>query len=424
MIPVILQYLNHRNRDNIAIIAPKDIGINAALKQLPDIRFSKTHACWYLPLDRAHYQQVVKELQFIATIDNTPLKDYLHIQKPLNADSTTAVQDAVKTKSIQLTGRPATDTGGLKKKYKPVYPQPDDSALTHTTLLKISPVNRKALADFQRQLQLKSYSSSTIKTYRNELMQYLAALKNQPAESLGVERIKDYLQYCAVNLHLSEATLHSRMNALKFYYEQVLKKEKFFWEIPRPKRPLQLPKTISKEQVIQLINAIENKKHKTIVMLAYACGLRVSEVVSLKVKDIDSARKLLMIHRGKGKKDRVVSLGPGMLIMLREYYRAYTPKDYLFEGQYGHEHLSERSIQQALQKAKQKAGILQEGSMHMLRHSFATHLLDKGIDVVFIQKLLGHNDIKTTLKYLHVTNKDLINILSPLEDIAGLLQKG
>ena len=158
-------------------------------------------------------------------------------------------------------------------------------------------------------------------------------------------------------------------------------------------------------------------------MLTYACGLRVSEVVSLKVKAIDGQRKTLFIEKAKGKKDRIVSLNPNMLIMLREYYRQYQPKVYLFEGQYKNEHLSERSIQQVMQKAKRKAGIIQEGSMHMLRHSFATHLLDKGIDVVFIQKLLGHNNIKTTLQYLHVTNKDLSNIISPLADIEALLKK-
>jgi integrase/recombinase XerD len=124
----------------------------------------------------------------------------------------------------------------------------------------------------------------------------------------------------------------------------------------------------------------------------------------------------------KGKKDRVVTLSPGMLIMLREYYKVYKPKEYLFEGQFEKEHLSERSMQTVIQRAKIKAGIQQTGSMHMLRHSFATHLLEKRIDVTFIQKLLGHNNIKTTLGYLHVTNKDLVNIISPSEDIEKLLR--
>ncbi len=143
----------------------------------------------------------------------------------------------------------------------------------------------------------------------------------------------------------------------------------------------------------------------------------------MRLRHLDGQRRLLLIENGKGKKDRMVSLSPGILIMLRNYYKIYKPKDYLFAGQYEKEHLSERSIQQVLQRAKQRAGIRQAGNMHLLRHSFATHLLDKGIDVVFIQKLLGHNDIKTTLRYLHVTNKDLVHIISPLDDIEGLLKR-
>src|SRR6185312_107467 len=186
--------------------------------------------------------------------------------------------------------------------------------------------------------------------------------------SFSVSRLKDYFEYCYTKLHLSENTLHSRINALKFYYEQVLGREKFFWEIPRPKKQSILPKVISKEKIAALINSIENLKHKTIIMLTYACGLRVSEVVSLKVKHIDGQRKMLFIERGKGKKDRVVSLSPNMLIMLREYYKHYKPTGYLFEGQLKNEHLTARSIQNVLQKAKEKAGITQDGSMHMLRH--------------------------------------------------------
>ena len=156
--------------------------------------------------------------------------------------------------------------------------------------------------------------------------------------------------------------------------------------------------------------------------MTYACGLRVSEVVSLRIRDIDGKRRVMHIHAAKGKKDRIVSLSPTLLVMLREYYKQYKPNDYLFEGQYPACHYSVRSIQTVLQTAKERAGILRPGSIHGLRHSFATHLLDKGIDVVMIQKLLGHNDIKTTLRYLHVTNRDLGKVISPLEDITELLK--
>ncbi len=221
---------------------------------------------------------------------------------------------------------------------------------------------------------------------------------------------------------MSENGAHSRLNALKSYFEQVLGREKFFWEIPRPKKPQQLPCVLNKKDVALIINLVDNLKQKTILMLTYACGLRVSEVVSICISDIDSKRMILHIKNAKGKKDRVVSISPTILVMLRAYYKMYKPKKWLFEGQYEGEHYSVRSIQTVLQTAKKKGGILKPGGMHSLRHSFATHLLDKGIDVVMIQKLLGHSDIKTTLRYLHVTNKDLSKILSPIEDIAEFLK--
>ena len=154
-------------------------------------------------------------------------------------------------------------------------------------------------------------------------------------------------------------------------------------------------------------------------MLAYGSGLRVSEVVSIKSKNIDSKRMCILITGAKGKKDRVVTLSPVLLVMLREYWRKYKPgKDgYLFEGQTEGQPYSPRSLQLVLSAAKKKAGILKPGSVHALRHSFATHLLDKGTDVTMIMKLLGHNDIKTTLRYLHITNRDMLQIISPLDDL-------
>lgn len=281
--------------------------------------------------------------------------------------------------------------------------------------------NKAAFELFIEHLTLRAYSKSTIRTYGNEFLAFLLTLKNRPANTLESDMVKRYISYCIRELKLSENTIHSRLNALKYYYEQVLKQDRFLIDIPRPKRHLMLPKVLSKEQVALLINSIENTKHRIILMLAYGCGLRVSEVVRLKVSDIDGDRKLLFVEKGKGKKDRVVSLSVYLLVMLREYYKQYRPKHFLFEGQFEGEHLSARSVQSVLQKAKTKAGIVQSGGMHLLRHSFATHLLEKGIDVVFIQKLLGHNDIKTTLRYLHVSNKELVQIISPIDDIRFLL---
>jgi site-specific recombinase XerD len=273
----------------------------------------------------------------------------------------------------------------------------------------------------EQRLKLKGYSLSTIRTYLNEVGTFLRTIKHHKADDFTTQRIKDYLQYCLEKINLTEHTLHSRMNALKFYYEQVLKKEKFFWDIPRPKKGTQLPKVISKEEMIRLLKAIENLKHKTMIMLGYACGLRVSEITGLELKDVDEDRRMLHIRRAKGKKDRIVSLSPVMLVMIQEYKSQHKTEKYLFEGQTPGTMYSTRSLESIIAAAKQRAGINKAGSMHMLRHSFATHLLDKGTDVVFIQKLLGHNDIKTTLRYLHVTNKDIVNIISPIEDIGKFI---
>lgn len=281
--------------------------------------------------------------------------------------------------------------------------------------------NQAALKAFVQYLHLKSYSANTIRTYCNEFAVFLKTLNDTPAVSLTTSRVKDYLEYCTTALRLSENTIHSRMNALKFYYEQVLRREKFFYEIPRPKKHIMVPQVLGKEEIVLILRAITNTKHKCMIMLAYGCGLRVSEVTNLKVTDIDSLRNILYIRKGKGKKDRIVNISPILLAMLREYYKEYQPKDFLFEGQEKGSRYSSRSLQLIISKAKESAGIKKGGSMHMLRHSFATHLLDKGTDVVMIQKLLGHNDIKTTLRYLHVSNKSLGNIISPIEDLKDLL---
>jgi site-specific recombinase XerD len=225
--------------------------------------------------------------------------------------------------------------------------------------------------------------------------------------------------YAMEKLGINENTAHSRLNALKFYFEQVLHKEKFFWEIPRPKKTTEIPKIFNQDEIAAIINSLKNRKHKVMLMLAYSAGLRVSEVVSLKTFEIDSNRMTILISQAKGKKDRMVSLSPVLLVMLREYAGEYKPdkKGYLFEGSVKGTAYSTRSLQEVIQAAKTKAGVIKPGSIHALRHSFATHLIDKGTDVTMIQKLLGHNDLKTTLRYLHTSNKDLLKIISPLDDL-------
>jgi len=284
-------------------------------------------------------------------------------------------------------------------------------------MLTLSKENTEALQKFKQKLVLKSYNPSTIRTYTNEFAQFLNTIKNIPAYEFSTTRIKDYLQYCFAKLRLSENTLHSRMNALKFYYEQVLGKEKFFWEIPRPKRPLILPKLLNETELRKLFNALSNKKHKAMLFTAYSAGLRASEIVNLKIADIDSKRMQIFIERAKGKKDRYVNLSPLLLDILRKYLLKYKPKPqiYLFESEQTFTAYPTRTVQQIFSTAKHKAGIGKAVGIHSLRHSFATHLLDKGTDIKYIKDLPGHFNIKTTEQYLHVSNKQLVSIVSPFD---------
>ena len=286
-----------------------------------------------------------------------------------------------------------------------------------TVISKIHPVNQAALKRMHELLLLKAYSPNTIKTYCVEFSQLLYLLKDVPVDSLTPERLRSYFLYCVTELKLSENIIHSRMNAIKFYFEQALHREKvFFEEIPRPKKKSSLPKVISKNDIVKLFAQVENPKHLLMLKLCYGMGLRVSEIVNLKITDIDSGRMLVHIEAAKGKKDRYVTLPSSILKDLRSYYRAYRPKVYLFEGQYGGQYAI-RSVQAVFKNAMQKAKINKTVGIHGLRHSYATHLLESGTDMSFIQKLLGHKDIKTTEIYAKVSNRQLSKIKSPLDDL-------
>ncbi len=284
---------------------------------------------------------------------------------------------------------------------------------------KISVKNKLLLLKFIQELQLKAYSTSTINTYRNEVNIFLQTIGNVCAESLTIVDLRRYIQYCIKELNLTENTIHSRLNALKFLYEKVLRRERFFIELPRPKKHLQLPKVLGEQELRKLFASAKNLKHKAILFVAYSAGLRVSEVINLRLQDIDRERQQLFIYCSKGKKDRYVRLSPLVLDVLEQYYKKaeIKPTNYLFEGQEKGNPYTIRSAQQIFTDAKQNAGILKSVSFHSLRHSFATHLLEKGVDVIFIKDILGHFDIRTTERYLHVRRDVLINIQSPIDDL-------
>lgn len=397
---ITLKPLQHRGQECIGIYFERNVILQSAIQKEADSRWSKTHKCWYITCTRGNYLLLKTALADKAILETGELKTFL-TERKIKQPEASLPPKVANFKKIDILPKPLPTV-------KPVV-----------TPHKLNKENTEALQQFTRQLHLKAYSPSTIRTYTNEFTQFLNTIKVKAAAEFSVSRLKDYFQYCYTILHLSENTLHSRINAMKFYYEQVLGREKFFWEIPRPKKPLLLPKLLNEDELRKLFNALSNKKHKAMLFTAYSAGLRVSEVVNLKIADIDSQRMQIFIERAKGKKDRYVNLSPILLDILRKYLLDYKPrpKIYLFESEQTLEGYPTRTVQQIFANAKKKAGIKKEVGIHSLRHSFATHLLDKGTDIKYIKDLLGHFNIKTTERYLHVSKQQLINIVSPLDDL-------
>ncbi|WP_236262885.1 tyrosine-type recombinase/integrase [Aggregatimonas sangjinii] len=280
----------------------------------------------------------------------------------------------------------------------------------------VSEHNQKAYLQMHHQLGLKGYSVNTKRIYLAEFAHLLKLIKQVPVDQLNAKKIKDYFLYCLNKEGMRERKLNGKINAIKFYFEQVLHRERMFFDIPRPKKPITLPKMLSKAQVKRLFENTANLKHAMALKLCYGMGLRVSEVVRLKLEHVDSSRMVVLIAGAKGKKDRYVPLPKSLLPQLRDYYKHYKPKLYLLEGQYGGPY-SKSSVQQVFKKAMRKARIHKKIGVHGLRHSYATHLLESGADMRFIQELLGHDSIKTTQIYTKVTPRSLSTIASPLNSL-------
>ncbi|WP_105613993.1 tyrosine-type recombinase/integrase [Vallitalea okinawensis] len=260
----------------------------------------------------------------------------------------------------------------------------------------------------------KGYSTKTIKTYLGHLLRFFDY-------SLGKDDYKTvnrYLLDLLENQKLSHTYVNQAISAIKILLKIHNKElEDDYIRIVRPFKEKKLPKVLSKPEVKSIFNVTENIKHKTMLMLGYSCGLRVSEVANLKIKDIDSHRMIVKINQGKGRKDRITSLSSLMLDQLRDYYKVYHPQEWLFENRDKNGHVTTRTIQRVFNDAALKAKIKKNVTFHSLRHSFATHLLESGVDIRYIQEFLGHNSSKTTEIYTHVSTQSLTSITNPLDTL-------
>jgi len=270
----------------------------------------------------------------------------------------------------------------------------------------------KASELFVQRMKSKNWSEKTIKNYRCQVDLFLRTFKTRErAKEISAIEIEQYL--------LQKVSVNSRKHArcaIQAFYKLVINQPMKLAHIPWPKKEKKLPQPIEASDIQRMINVCINRKHKAIICLLYGAGLRIGEVINLKPEHIDSRAMVINIIAGKGKKDRIVMLDASLLLLLREYYKEYMPKEYLFNGQFDLKY-SERSINQFLKKYAHRAGVSGHIHAHLLRHSFATHALENGVELPFIQKLLGHNSIKTTSIYLHVSRRAIANITSPISHL-------
>ncbi|GAA4277319.1 site-specific tyrosine recombinase/integron integrase [Aquimarina mytili] len=266
---------------------------------------------------------------------------------------------------------------------------------------------------YLQKLILKRYSNNTIKSYVSAFEAFINYYKDHELLDINEQDIRHYLQKL-IQQGKSNSYINQAVNSIKFYYEIVLGMPNRFYMIERPRKQQKLPQVLSKEEILELINNTNNIKHRCIASLLYSAGLRRSELLHLKLTDIDSKRMLIRVENTKGNKDRYTLLSNTLLKDLRTYYKRWKPKEYLFEGPKGGPY-SGSSVKEIVVRAAKKSGISKKVTPHILRHSFATHLLENGTDLRYIQSLLGHSSSKTTELYTHVAVNNFRMIKNPLD---------
>ncbi len=274
----------------------------------------------------------------------------------------------------------------------------------------------KAITDFVRILEIKRYSRQTIDSYKSNLQLLEVHYHPQQLSELSDQQLIQFIYHLVHTKQISSSYQRQFVGAIKLFYRELLNRQVPLEFLQVARKENKLPVVLSEWEVAAILENTKNIKHKAIISLLYSAGLRVGELLALKKTDIDSKRMCIFIRQAKGKKDRYTLLSVKLLELLREYYKQHKPKVYLFEGQNGGKYSAE-SINQFIKRSVKRAGIKKAVSAHTFRHSFATHLLERGVGIGHIQKLLGHNNISTTLMYTHIANDNVLSIKSPLDTL-------
>ena len=358
----------HRDNFCIAIRNSLNVKANLIVRNFPNRKYSKTNGCWYVM-----YSPSTLDLLF------QTLSEVCLVTVPIPFDE--------------------------KKR------------IIHLPIKTL----RALPAGYSECLIRMRYSESTRVTYENQMRLFMGFIEPTPINNLTKEVVDQYMLYLVETRKVSVSTQNTAINAIKFYLEQVNKGERTFYYVDRPIKDRLLPSVLSEEEMQKLLGASQNIKHRCIMFLLYSAGLRISELLGLKWKDIDEYRMIIYIRGGKGGKDRITLLSKLALGYLKYYLELYKPKEWLFESPTESQY-SARSVNQFIHRYCSMAGIRKRVSAHTLRHSFATHLLERGTDLRYIQTLLGHESSRTTERYTHVTKRGFEKLISPLDMISkGLI---
>ena len=377
-LPVIYVYsFDHKGGMQLGLLNhSRNWFLYSKIKELPEVKYTRTHSCFYIAKNVENLTLLKKHFEGSATLVNRDEGD----KSPLKAQ-----------------GKQVDKQNKLEKVAKVLTEQ-----------------QQNCLQRYVKTIELRQYSPHTLKSYKAAFTKFMFAHIEQHPNDVVPEQVTNYMHRLVTENNYSESYQNVAINAIKFYYERVEGNAKLIYDLERPKKRKTLPRLLSKSEISKMFDVTRNLKHSCILQVMYGAGLRVGETVVLTLNDIDSKRKLIHVRGGKGKKDRAVLLPEKLLLDLRTYYKQYQPRKWLFEGLDGN-HYSIRSVQAIVKTVSKRAGIKKRVTPHMLRHSFATHLLESGTDIRFIQSILGHGNLKTTEIYTHVSTKDIRNIKSPLD---------
>jgi integrase/recombinase XerD len=377
---ITLRHLMFDSRKFIGLQYYSDKYIDALVDGLPDVQWSDEHRMKYIPNTPRHFGILFHTFKGVAWLSMK------HFER----------------------NRPERDKG-------------EDNDYTGIRKMNMIKGEHRVPDSFIDHLQEMRYSLNTARTYIHHFSKFIAHHAPRPLNDITEADIKAFVNL-QVKKGCSSSEQNQIINAVKFYYEQVLDMPQRFYALARPRAKQKLPDVFSEQEVFSIIEHTENLKHRAVLATIYSCGLRISEFLNLKPGDILTDRKVVFVREGKGEKGRYTLLGERTLELLREYYRKYRPLTYLFEGIPGVKY-SGSSIRKVLRRSMRKAGITRHGTVHTLRHSFATHLLEQGTDLRAIQTLLGHRSLMTTEKYSHISSKTIRQIRNPFDNL-GSSQKG